>query len=186
MDLLEYEYQKPQKPVIKPAIVPVQPVVKPVQEFRVSGVTFDKRQEALQRLTTYNPKDVHTYLVPEFDNEYDKNAIAVYVLVNNANTSYRLGYIPRTDTAIAKNYIGKIPALKILDGDILGARLVFNLDEAVGTVIEEPAIDKPVTAVVEPARKTVKRAPKVKKENGAFTGWTYNRLGTRQTKICNW
>jgi hypothetical protein len=136
--------------------------------------------------------------VPEYDNEYDRNAIAVYVLVNNTNCSYRIGYIPKTDTSKARNYIGKIPALKILDGDILGARLVFDRDEAIETVIEKPAI---VQAIVEPAiavepavkqimaiadKKAARRAPKVKRENGAFTGWTYNRLGTKQVKICNW
>jgi hypothetical protein len=37
-----------------------------------------------------------------------------------------------------------------------------------------------------PERKPVKRVPRLKKENGAFTGWKYNELGTKQIKICNW
>jgi hypothetical protein len=39
---------------------------------------------------------------------------------------------------------------------------------------------------VKQARKPVKRVPRLKKENGAFTGWSYNRLGTKQVKVCNW
>jgi hypothetical protein len=209
MDIVDYEYQKPQKPAVKTvtAAVPAQPVVKPVQEFRVSGVTFDKRQEALQHLTAYEPKDVHTYLVPEYDNEYDKNAIAVYVLVNNSNCSYRLGYIPKTDTAIAKNYIGKIPALKILDGDILGARLVFDRDETITAV--EPVIEQAQVTAVEPAiipvitdkpvKKTAKRTPRPKmpevsiRERASvdpallgWKGWTWNPKKLVWTKVCNW
>jgi len=161
-EVLEYDFEIPKKPVIKQ-----------VQEFKVNGVTFDNRQEALTRLTRYNPKDIHTYLVPEYDNEHDKNAIAVYVLVNYTNRSYRLGYIPKNETSIARNYIGKIPELKIIDGDIKGARVIF--EKQIETVIEKPTV------------KTRKlRTPRIKRENGAYTGWTYNRLGTRQIKVCNW
>jgi hypothetical protein len=56
-------------------------------------------------------------------------------------------------------------------------------------VIEQKQELKVIIETVKPARKPAKRAPRVKepkRENGAFTGWTYNRLGTKQIKVCNW
>ena len=92
-------------------------------EIKVAGVSFENRQEALKRLTTYRPEEIHTILVPEFDNPYDSNAISVQVLVNGSKNVYRIGYVPKEETAIVKAFIGKVPALKVLDGDIRGARL---------------------------------------------------------------
>jgi hypothetical protein len=92
-------------------------------EVRVAGVSFYNRQEALRRLAQYDPKDIHTVLVPEADNSYDPNAIAVQVLVNGSRNIYRLGYVPRTETAIVKAFLGKEPELAIIDGDIKSARI---------------------------------------------------------------
>jgi hypothetical protein len=91
-------------------------------EFKVAGVTFRNRQEALRRLATYRPQDIHTVLVPE-ENPYDPNAIAIRVMVNGARSIYHLGYIAREQTGIAKPFLGKVPELKILDGEIRGARI---------------------------------------------------------------
>jgi hypothetical protein len=44
--------------------------------------------------------------------------------------------------------------------------------------------EKPQNEPVKKARKPVK--PRLRKANGAFTGWTYNRLGTKQIKVLNW
>jgi len=155
-------------------------------ELKVAGVSFGSRQEALSRLTRYNPKDIHTYLVPEYDNEYDKNAIAVYVLVDFTSCSYRLGYIPKNETSIAKNYIGKIPELKILDGDIRGARVIF--DKQIETVVEKPEL-KLVSETVKQVRKP--RTPRMKRENIdpallGWKGWTWNPKKLVWTKACNW
>ena len=92
-------------------------------DLRVAGVSFSSRQEALRRLTKYNPKDIRTLLVAEPDNRYDKNAIAVKVMVNNGKGVYCLGYVPKQETEIAKVFLGIMPELKILDGDIRGARI---------------------------------------------------------------
>jgi len=92
-------------------------------EVRVSGVSFENRQEALKRLTTYNPKDIHAVLVPEFDNPFDNNAISVQVMVNGGRGIYRLGYVPKKETAIVRAFIGSVPELKVLDGDLRGAKL---------------------------------------------------------------
>jgi hypothetical protein len=92
-------------------------------EIKLVGVSFYSRQEALKRLTAYDPKDIHAILVPEFDNPYDANAIAVKVLVNGAKATYRLGYVPKTETGIAKAFLGKVPELTIINGDIRGAKV---------------------------------------------------------------
>jgi hypothetical protein len=92
-------------------------------ELAVKGTSFGNRQEALKRLAFYDPKDIHTFLEPEPDNPYDSNAIAVQVLVNGAKATYRLGYVPKTETGIVKALLGTVPVLKVLNGDIRGARV---------------------------------------------------------------
>ena len=61
---------------------------------KVSGVSFGNTQKALQRLTRYNPQSVKTELVRESENQYDANAIAINVSVNNSR-AYKIGYIGR-------------------------------------------------------------------------------------------
>jgi hypothetical protein len=95
--------------------------------FPVNGVTFLNRQKALARLAKYNPKDIHTILVPEFENQYDSNAIAVMATVNGGRGFYRIGYVPKKDTAIAKAFLGRVPTIRILDGDIRGAKLQISI-----------------------------------------------------------
>jgi hypothetical protein len=95
--------------------------------FPVNGVTFLNRQKALARLAKYNPKDIHTILVPEFENQYDSNAIAVMATVNGGRGFYRIGYVPKTETAIAKAFLGRVPTIRILDGDIRGAKLQISI-----------------------------------------------------------
>jgi hypothetical protein len=85
----------------------------------VTGVTFENRQKALARLTRYDAKDIHTVLVPENDNPYDAQAVAVKVLVQGKSAMYTLGYIARNDTGVARVLLGKPPALQIIGGDIL-------------------------------------------------------------------
>lgn len=46
------------------------------------------RQEALRRLTKYNPAEVKFTLVRESDNAYDENAVAVMLSVRNS-TPYK-------------------------------------------------------------------------------------------------
>jgi len=92
-------------------------------EIRVAGVSFERRQEALKRLTTYDPKDIHALLIPETDNKFDPDAIAVKVFVNNQKGIYLLGYVPKTETVIARAFLGTAPILKVVDGDLRGARL---------------------------------------------------------------
>ena len=94
-------------------------------EISVSGVTFGSRQTALKKLAKYQPSQIKTLLVPEPDNRFDKNAIAVKVGVQNGKGIFTIGYIPRTFTAVIKAIGANFPALKVLSGEIYGARLAL-------------------------------------------------------------
>jgi hypothetical protein len=92
-------------------------------ELAVRGVSFGTRQEALRRLARYNPADVRTLLVPEPSNPADPAAVAVMVGVQGGRGLYRLGYVPRTLAPVAAVLRGRLPTLRLLDGDIRGARV---------------------------------------------------------------
>jgi len=94
-------------------------------EICVNGVTFANRQEVLKRLAKYEPAQIKTVLVPEPDNKFDKNAIAVKVGVNFGKGLFTIGYIPKTFTAVVNAIGSNLPALKVLSGDIFGARLAL-------------------------------------------------------------
>jgi hypothetical protein len=63
-------------------------------DTKVAGVTVGRRQEALQRLTRYQASNINISLRRETTNEYDANAVAVIVSVENKG-SYTVGYLPR-------------------------------------------------------------------------------------------
>jgi hypothetical protein len=92
-------------------------------ELVVRGVTFGNRQEALRRLTAYNPADVRVWLVPEPSNPADKNAVAVMAGVNWGRGLYRLGYVPREQTGVVNSLPRQKAALRVVGGDIYGAKL---------------------------------------------------------------
>ena len=94
-------------------------------ELAVRGVTFGNRQEAIRRLARYEPAALRVWITPEPENEYDRNAQAVWVMVNGGRGAYRLGYIPREQTGIASALRGRLPTLRLLDGDIRGARVTL-------------------------------------------------------------
>ncbi len=66
----------------------------PLVETKVSGVTFGKRQKAIQHLSRYNPQDITINLVRERENPQDRNAVAVYATVRGKG-SYCMGYLPK-------------------------------------------------------------------------------------------
>ena len=63
-------------------------------ETKATGVTYGKRQKALEHLKRYNNADITLCLKREKDNTHDSNAIAVIATVKNKG-SYCIGYIPR-------------------------------------------------------------------------------------------
>jgi len=94
-------------------------------EITINGVSFGMRQEALRRLAKYEPAQIKTVLVPEPENKHDSEAIAVKVGINGGRGIYTIGYIPRTFTAIVKAIGANFPVLRVLTGDINGARLAL-------------------------------------------------------------
>ena len=65
---------------------------------KVSGVTFGRRQEALQRLTRYDAQEIGLQLRREQDNAADMNAVAVWASVAGRG-EYHMGFLPRTTAA---------------------------------------------------------------------------------------
>ena len=92
-------------------------------ELSVRGVTFGRRQEALRRLSRYNPADVRAFIVPEPENKADNKAAAVWVGVQNGRGLYCMGYLPAEYAPAAANL--KAAGLRVLGGDVRGARLAL-------------------------------------------------------------
>lgn len=61
--------------------------------FSVRGVTFEGRQETLARMLGNEPIKI----VPEPDNQYDPNALAVYVAFSG--DVLQVGYVPKERAA---------------------------------------------------------------------------------------
>lgn len=60
-----------------------------VLNTRVAGVTFEGRQQLIEQLDVWEA----VLIVPEPENPYDKNALAVYVA--HGSNKHHVGYIPR-------------------------------------------------------------------------------------------
>lgn len=61
---------------------------------KVSGVTYGKRQQAIEHLTHYLPEDIRISLYRDRTNAYDSNAVAVIATVRNKG-AYTMGYLPK-------------------------------------------------------------------------------------------
>jgi len=92
-------------------------------ELPVTGVSFGSRQEAIGKLAKYDSKDIIALLVPEPDCKHDPEAIAVKVMVNGGKGIYTLGYVPRTDTKVVRAFLGRVPEIRLVDGETKGARI---------------------------------------------------------------
>jgi hypothetical protein len=92
-------------------------------ELAVKGTSFANRQEALRRLASYAPDQVGAFIVPEPENSADRKAARVMVGIQNGRGLYCLGYLP-AEYALAAVSL-KASRLRVLDGDIRGARLAL-------------------------------------------------------------
>ena len=93
----------------------------------VRGVSFGSRQEALRRLTRYNPADVRAVLVPEPLNPVDPAAVAVMVGVQGGRGLYRLGYVPAAMAPVAAVLGRQLPRLAVVEGTSRGARISLGI-----------------------------------------------------------
>ena len=94
-------------------------------ELPVKDVSFGNRQEALRRLAAYAPDQVRVWTVPEPENPVDPKAVAVWVMVQGGRGVYRLGYLPKEQTALA--LVFRAASIRVLDGDIRGARVTLRV-----------------------------------------------------------
>ena len=65
---------------------------------KVAGVTYGKRQTAIEHLTHYRPQDVRISLYRDEHNAADKNAVAVIAAVRGKG-AYTIGYLPKAFAA---------------------------------------------------------------------------------------
>lgn len=88
---------------------------KPVSiEYPVVGVTFDGRQEILQKYFDENYKTGKKRLCRlhhEVDNAYDKNAVAVYIL--GEGIEEKIGYISKKDNTFIVNEFSNIDSVQL-------------------------------------------------------------------------
>ena len=61
---------------------------------KAAGVTYGKRQKALEHLARYAPEQISIRLERERNNEFDRNAVDVIATVQGKG-SYCMGYLPR-------------------------------------------------------------------------------------------
>ena len=66
----------------------------PLVETKVAGVTFGRRQQAIEHLARYQAEQISITLVRDRGNTHDANAVAVIATVAGKG-SYTMGYLPR-------------------------------------------------------------------------------------------
>ena len=62
---------------------------------RVTGTTFENRQERLAFLQQFKAKDLSVTLEREHENQYDDNAIKVVVHIKSIKRRTVIGYVPK-------------------------------------------------------------------------------------------
>jgi len=105
---------------------------------KVSGVTFDSRQEIIAKLTGDEPCRIQ----PEPDNKFDPNALAVLVALPSGSIAH-VGYVPKLLASQVSPWLeGEAVTSKILeivggfetrDGDIaaLGLRIAIEVPDTI-------------------------------------------------------
>jgi len=92
-------------------------------ELPVKGVSIGSHQEALRRLAAYEPSQVRVWTAPEPENPADPKVVAVMVMVQGGRGIYRLGYLPKEQTALVSVF--RAASIRVLDGDIRGTRVTL-------------------------------------------------------------
>lgn len=73
---------------------------------KVSGTTFENRQNVLRLTASYNPDEVHVELKRERENAFDSNAVAVIVSVKDKFRAV-IGYLPRAVASVVSVLMDK-------------------------------------------------------------------------------
>lgn len=83
---------------------------------KVAGVTYGKRQQAIEHLKHYRPEHIRISLYRDSTNAYDSNAVAVIATVKGKG-SYTMGYLPKALAAFIAPLMdsGKMIVSRFLD-----------------------------------------------------------------------
>ena len=116
-----------------------------VGSFQVAGVTFEGRQELLEKLQMdyiRNPDKKTVDFKSEPENQYDVNAIAVWVDIEGELK--KIGYVPKAINLNFKEILNsgkfiraKITSVANFEGGPLGAKVMFEIDIDEEETIEE-------------------------------------------------
>lgn len=71
----------------------------PLVQTKVAGVTYGRRQEALEHLEQYPAEQISVRLQRDHNNPADRNAVAVVAVVRGKG-GYIMGYLPRFVAAL--------------------------------------------------------------------------------------
>lgn len=63
--------------------------------FRVKGVTHAGRQQRIAYLDNFRKDDLQVGFIREKENAFDKNAVAVLVMIKSLKKYTKVGYLPR-------------------------------------------------------------------------------------------
>lgn len=91
---------------------------------KVAGVTYGKRQTALEHLTHYRPQDIRISLYRGEHNTADKNAVAVIAAVRDKG-AYTIGYLPRAFAAFIAPLMDKGRDIKSRLVEVCGGQELY-------------------------------------------------------------
>ncbi|GAE36454.1 HIRAN domain-containing protein [Halalkalibacter akibai] len=118
-------------------------MIKQVFYTKVTGVSFGKRQTALNHLQNYDPRRINITLQHEPTNPYDQNAIAVIVTVIGKG-SYQIGYIKKDFAEVYALLLKKNLHIQATFEGITGGKQGTHYGLNIGYVIDYAA-SRPVT-----------------------------------------
>ena len=169
-------------------------------EFNAFSVTGREFRKAAESVDTVNKRETRNIVISAHNGCIDVAALpnakeyAVWQLEGKTGASGAV--------MVSKKYLDNIKGKKLdfacierngelclhIKGDIEAVLPTMDINRSWFLNALEYKYSKPKvlskTKQIKQKRIPVKRPPK--KENGAITGWIYNKLGTKQTKVCNW
>lgn len=107
--------------------------VKKSMTFRLSGTTFDNRQNILAWLAQFQQADVNLTLQRESDNKYDPNAIKVIAHILPVKKRAVIGYVPKAYAKELAKVIDKGITVTATLSQIIGG---YSYKEMLGALVD--------------------------------------------------
>ena len=104
--------------------------IKESMTCRVSGVTYENRQQLLQFIASRKPEELTTYLRRDRTNTFDKYAVAVVVGIKEIGYAH-IGYLPKGIAQSVAAVIDNGMALRA-DTKVIGG---FGYKETLGALV---------------------------------------------------